>query len=1052
MTALEQLLWSGADTRDLGAADLRRLVAENIGGDQTAPHLEDLALHLVRRDIETALGFVNAQEQVLVAESASNAHFWAHYLRAIALILAFVRDQWTGPPLPATWPLRVTRSTKEPERDTLAVDGEDWLAACAPACALLEATRCLAELDWTSAYQAWWYVRALWLYQQCLSGPSALLRDQILSIGKAIALSNTIEVQVVVPPFSRPRYRMQQVTASWTFDGTLAETFLSSMEFSLMNHYYSFGEVAREFLEHAASRIGARICFSGERGIRLRYQKRPMALLRVRIDRSSSISTTSHDGTPAPDTHPVSGGRRCAEHATGHCGTHGNEDAVPPETATRVDRRETDCQNKEKHDDASSLDLSGATSRGATLECCGKTAEARSFGSEPRLESASKASCAVPSSQAVMIPDSSCRAVLPASAHDHQGTDAPPETESAAVVVRDAHSSPYAAGMPRAIPLRDDEYLGHTVCIESVGSEQVSPHPLSVTDCILLSGLVAIDASQQVTTALSKENIRSCVEYIIEATERSTEAQAEHALLRAYALLVRTRLELDRARFQERVMEQMEELVERFYNDTQPRPELTKHLWYAFATAYPLRWQMQREWAGMLGRLGLVKSALDVFQSLEMWEHAVDCHRLMGNWTRAYQMLIELLRVRDRSPRLLCVLGDVLVMMPERDRPLDEHRTPEALYNQAWQISGERYARAQRSLGRLAMRRGDWQRAYEHFRRALTVNPLHQDIWFACGFCAQKLGRWDWASESYTSAVQYEPEHAEAWSNLGHALLRQTMAEEAGNPASMLKRHRVVKCFAEAARLRPESWQVWQNLLIAATGAKEWALALRAQSKLLEFRGRDGYDHAALAAILAAMSDVLDETSVTDQDVHVDDPVRVRQMSALESLLRSVAATGISDPIVWDALRRCATRHGNLAEALEYSRKTIRALETAARPSQFGSKKMASAGAGLQQTAPQPPQQFTLAEAYLALAETLMLVRQQRSSSHDRELENDDLLLRTIPDRSAASQVRLFLERYHIHDETNKVCIERLREIAKQLGILSGSDFVSTSQANGETQ
>ncbi|KAF6000931.1 Tetratricopeptide repeat domain 27 [Cyanidiococcus yangmingshanensis] len=474
-------------------------------------------------------------------------------------------------------------------------------------------------------------------------------------------------------------------------------------------------------------------------------------------------------------------------------------------------------------------------------------------------------------------------------------------------------------------------------------------------------------------------------------------------------------------------MQQMEELVHRFYEDQHQPPTIIQRLEYVFSTAYPLRWQMQREWAETLGRLGLVKSALAVFESIEMWEHVIDCHRLMGNWSRAYALITEQVRRRGASPRLLCVLGDVLVMQPQLERPSDDRRTPEELYEEAWIRSGERYARAQRSLGRLAMRRGDWQRAYDHFRLALAVNPLYQEIWFASGFCAQKAEQWDRATESYTSAVQYEPEHAEAWSNLGHALLRQSGDE---TTSQMLRMRRIVKCFAEAARLRPESWQIWQNLLVAATVAQEWATAIRAQTKLIALRGREGYDRSSMATVIKAISGALEITRTQAESSLVGGATNERLLVSLEPLLRHLASIGISDALIWSTLGRCARERGEFREALEYNRKTIRALEASERRPPFGLKPTTN---GCDAESERAQARSALTRAYCELGETLVAARKQQDRRDQGALpcamQNTAQL-----DRSVTAQMALFLKGISEAGD-NDPTVERLREIAELLGI-----------------
>lgn len=59
-------------------------------------------------------------------------------------------------------------------------------------------------------------------------------------------------------------------------------------------------------------------------------------------------------------------------------------------------------------------------------------------------------------------------------------------------------------------------------------------------------------------------------------------------------------------------------------------------------------------------------------------------------------------------------------------------------YEEAWERSGGRHTRGQRSLGRAALRRKEWAKAIDHYELALSINPLHPDAWFSLGFCCLK--------------------------------------------------------------------------------------------------------------------------------------------------------------------------------------------------------------------------------------------------------------------------------------------------------------------------
>lgn len=83
-------------------------------------------------------------------------------------------------------------------------------------------------------------------------------------------------------------------------------------------------------------------------------------------------------------------------------------------------------------------------------------------------------------------------------------------------------------------------------------------------------------------------------------------------------------------------------------------------------------------------------------------------------------------QVEPRNPKLWCALGDV--------QQQEEH------YRTAWEVSGHRSARAQRSLARAAIARQDYAAAAAAWAQALALSPLYPDAWFSAGYCYLKLG------------------------------------------------------------------------------------------------------------------------------------------------------------------------------------------------------------------------------------------------------------------------------------------------------------------------
>ncbi|KAK7744298.1 hypothetical protein SLS62_010256 [Diatrype stigma] len=138
------------------------------------------------------------------------------------------------------------------------------------------------------------------------------------------------------------------------------------------------------------------------------------------------------------------------------------------------------------------------------------------------------------------------------------------------------------------------------------------------------------------------------------------------------------------------------------------------------------------------------------------------------------------------APRLFCILGD---LESNTDATAGAH-----YYERAWEISGARYARAQRSLGELHLRNKAWEKARAAYAAAVAANRLSPEMWGRLGDIELRLGRFPDAAEAFQRSIATTSSSVEAgvesgsvggedartWSNLGSALLswyREVVAE-----------------------------------------------------------------------------------------------------------------------------------------------------------------------------------------------------------------------------------------------------------------------------------
>jgi hypothetical protein len=83
--------------------------------------------------------------------------------------------------------------------------------------------------------------------------------------------------------------------------------------------------------------------------------------------------------------------------------------------------------------------------------------------------------------------------------------------------------------------------------------------------------------------------------------------------------------------------------------------------------------------------LGIIRSALEIFERLEMWDDVVSCYQMLEKEKEAEAVVRRQLELNPRSPKLICLLGDI--------------KKDPKYYEEAWALSDGHYARAMRSLG-----------------------------------------------------------------------------------------------------------------------------------------------------------------------------------------------------------------------------------------------------------------------------------------------------------------------------------------------------------------
>ena len=288
-------------------------------------------------------------------------------------------------------------------------------------------------------------------------------------------------------------------------------------------------------------------------------------------------------------------------------------------------------------------------------------------------------------------------------------------------------------------------------------------------------------------------------------TEFVGSQEKSQPILRAATTVLTSRHERDRARTRERSLLVLEDLVQTL---ERAHPKVSSRMRYVFSTWFPPAATLKKELGEQLVSIGMVGAALELFEEVELWDPLIVCLSLLGKKQQAADLVRRRLDADDRNPKLWCALGDAL--------------DDEQYYWKAWDVSGERNARARRSLARRAAAREDWAAAAEHWMSALKINPLFPDGWFSGGYACLKCDRTDEALAAFVRCTQIDVENGQAWNNvaaLSIRLERFTAAHTA---------------LCEAIKHQRTSWHTWENHAMVCAKVGKFATSALALLKVLE--------------------------------------------------------------------------------------------------------------------------------------------------------------------------------------------------------------------------
>ncbi|KAE9045399.1 hypothetical protein PR003_g2349 [Phytophthora rubi] len=354
-----------------------------------------------------------------------------------------------------------------------------------------------------------------------------------------------------------------------------------------------------------------------------------------------------------------------------------------------------------------------------------------------------------------------------------------------------------------------DNYLLESIAFED--RKLTEQGNLQIVDQIVLLGLCLDVKNSNANDGLTREEMMPYVTRVLE--------NPNNWMVYSTALLERAWLECESSKRRERAVLQMQALVDQHTTrltitqntlqsiaDSAPARE---RMQFVYSLAFPPRYALKRDLAERYFKLGVMGSAVEICEELEMWDDVVKCYQLLDKPMRAERLVRERLEIAP-TPFMWVTLGD-LTQEPSH-------------YETAWTLSKQRFARAKRSLGRHYFEKGDPDAAIPHYEDAVRVGPMHTGAWFTLGAVAMRVHRWALSMRAFTRVVQLEPDNGEAWGNLGSIHMRNQRFAEA------------FAVLEEALKQKRHMWQMWENYALCAMETKRYGEAMYAMHQLLDMR------------------------------------------------------------------------------------------------------------------------------------------------------------------------------------------------------------------------
>ncbi|ODV69595.1 TPR-like protein [Hyphopichia burtonii NRRL Y-1933] len=430
----------------------------------------------------------------------------------------------------------------------------------------------------------------------------------------------------------------------------------------------------------------------------------------------------------------------------------------------------------------------------------------------------------------------------------------------------------------------------------------------------LLLRLWTIKQTSPSGNALVEEELGALVARILYSDTKSSNWS-----IFARALWERSVLETNKARTIERGILQMTSLVEeigiKIKSRMIPQAQEDGEVQATSASASRLRfihqlpfmpqWAMDARLAEKYMSIGVLRSAIEIYERLNMTCEAALCYAAVDNEAEAEKILMERIKSHPEDARAISILGDI-------------KQDPD-LWLKSWEIG--KYYKAKASLSRYFYSpppssglTKNIELAIKNMNECLTVHPLSYEHWFFYGCCGLESQQFELAAEAFTRCVALDDTNSHAYSNLATALLHTDKIRPAFN---------ALKKAIRSAGEGKKSWRIYENYLIVAAKLNEWNDVLLAAKEVLLIKSQSEGELSIDIPVLEKLVEVLVSTEYPKGE---NARLTHYQSSCIDLICNMLPNVINTSARCWRLISRVELWRGRPWSALECHEKAYRAV------------------------------------------------------------------------------------------------------------------------------